>query len=136
MELIANLFLLKSQTISQYVYWAVTTQVRHLVQTNSEVFPVLVSYVWIWSIYVGWWWCVRKKDRWSQSHRYQCGFLCILLCQMFPKRRLIFYIQCQQSTAHNQCNVSVLWSRIINMLRYTWSKGLVSWVNWVSSASK
>ncbi len=40
----ANLFLLKSQTISRYVYWTVTTQVRRLVQsqTNGDIFTLLV----------------------------------------------------------------------------------------------
>ncbi len=40
----ANLFLLNSQTISRYVYWTVTTQVRRLVQsqTNGDIFTLLV----------------------------------------------------------------------------------------------
>ncbi len=40
----ANLFLLKSQTISRYVYWTGTTQVRRLVQsqTNGDIFTLLV----------------------------------------------------------------------------------------------
>lgn len=43
-------------------------------------------------------------------------FFCIR-CSLHGDR---YFMYCaKESTAHNQCNVSVLWSRTINMLRCT-----------------
>ncbi len=140
----ANLFLLKSQTISRYVYWTVTTQVRRLVQskTNGDIFTLLILCVKIeylcWMLMM----CVKKvciiPVSWISVWipLYLLWIPLYLLCPMFPTRRQIFYVLCKRidCTQSMQCISFVVQNN--QYAKVTWSMDLVSWVNWVSSSSK